>query len=86
MARKQFGRTICWILSRDENYDNVARLESLATRKQPPVVVIAHGEADTLIPTNMGRELAGIVSGDEVCARARGGAPTEVTAEVSKMW
>ena len=55
MAGKQFGIPIYWILSSDENYDNVARMENLAARKQLPGLVIAHGEADTLMPPSIWR-------------------------------
>jgi pimeloyl-ACP methyl ester carboxylesterase len=61
MARHRFGWPLCLLLR--SNYDNVARLRSLAARAQPPRVVILHGADDLAIPASMGRTLAAIVPG-----------------------
>jgi pimeloyl-ACP methyl ester carboxylesterase len=40
------------------NFDNLARLDDLARRNPPPLVVIFHGADDEVIPVRMGRMLA----------------------------
>jgi uncharacterized protein len=56
MAARLFTRPAALLLL--ENYDNRKRLRDLAERPNPPRVAIFHGTADTLIPPDMGRELA----------------------------
>ena len=45
-------------LINSEKYDNVQRLDELATRRHPPRIFIFHGDSDNVIPVEMGRELA----------------------------
>jgi hypothetical protein len=56
MARLAIGWPLCWLLI--HNFDNSARLRELAARPNPPRVIIFHGDADTLVPITMGRQLA----------------------------
>ena len=56
MAAQLFTKPASLLLL--ENYDNRARLLELAARKSPPRITIFHGTADTLIPPEMGRQLA----------------------------
>jgi pimeloyl-ACP methyl ester carboxylesterase len=56
VAAQHFSRPASWLLR--ENYDNRARLRELTARTPPPRIAIFHGTADTLIPVQMGRELA----------------------------
>ncbi|MCG8529171.1 MAG: lysophospholipase [Desulfovibrionales bacterium] len=41
-----------------EKYDNRTCLDQLAARPHPPKIIIFHGDADKVIPVEMGRELA----------------------------
>ncbi|HPB31900.1 MAG TPA: alpha/beta hydrolase [Candidatus Sumerlaeota bacterium] len=52
--------TVHWPLHHmlKDRFDNMARLAELASREQPPVVHILHGESDQIIPFEMGRRLA----------------------------
>jgi pimeloyl-ACP methyl ester carboxylesterase len=43
-----------------DNYDNRAALRELARQNPPPKVTIFHGLEDSMIPPEMGRELAGL--------------------------
>ncbi len=71
MTRRVVGWPLCLLLR--ENYDNAARLRELASRAQPPSVVIMHGTADTVIPVAMGTCLAGIVPGTQLLLRPGAG-------------
>ena len=57
VAAQLFSKPASYLLI--ENYDNRARVEELAKREPPPQITIFHGTADTLIPSDMGRQLAG---------------------------
>lgn len=56
MAQRQVG----WPLKHlaIDRFDNRARLDELAARDKPPVVLIVHGRADNIVPFRMGEELA----------------------------
>jgi uncharacterized protein len=56
VAARLFSKPASYLLI--ENYDNRARIEELAKRDTPPQITIFHGTADTLIPSDMGRQLA----------------------------
>jgi len=56
MARRMFGGAFTWLLV--HKFDNKARLASLGERRNPPEVLLVHGTNDTIIPVEMGRELA----------------------------
>lgn len=56
MAQRTVGWPLCWVLL--HNFDNRARLRELAARPNPPRVLILHGDADSLVPIAMGRQLA----------------------------
>ena len=56
MAARLFTKPAALLLL--ENYDNRARIRELAGRESPPRITIFHGTADTLIPPDMGRQLA----------------------------
>ena len=55
-ARYHVGRPLCWLLL--DRFDNRARLAELAQQAPRPAVTIIHGDADDIVPVNMGRELA----------------------------
>lgn len=55
MARRLYGPFRHVALDR---FDNMARLDELAAREDPPTVWIFHGTADPIIPADMGRQLA----------------------------
>ncbi len=63
MARRHVGWPLYLVLSKDQNYDNAARLRSLGSRPHPPMVAIATGDQDEVIPYTMGQELATIIPG-----------------------
>ena len=56
VAARLFSKPASYLLL--ENYDNRARVQELAQREPPPQITIFHGTADTLIPSEMGRQLA----------------------------
>jgi uncharacterized protein len=56
VAARLFSKPASYLLI--ENYDNRSRVEELAKREPPPQITIFHGTADTLIPSDMGRQLA----------------------------
>ena len=56
MAARLFTKPASLLLL--ENYDNRSRVLELAKREPPPRITIFHGIADTLIPPDMGRQLA----------------------------
>ena len=56
MARRSVGRPLCYILI--DRFDNRARLNELILRPDPPAIHIFHGDADGIVPFEMGRELA----------------------------
>ena len=56
VAARLFSKPASYLLL--ENYDNVARVQELAERQPAPRISIFHGTADTLIPIDMGRDLA----------------------------
>lgn len=56
MAARLFTKPASLLLL--ENYDNRSRVRELAARESPPQITIFHGTADTLIPPDMGRQLA----------------------------
>ena len=56
VAARLFSKPASYLLI--ENYDNRSRVEELAKRDPPPQITIFHGTADTLIPSDMGRQLA----------------------------
>lgn len=56
MARHYIGWTLDLFVQ--ERYDNQARLAELADINPRPSVIIIHGDADTVVPVWMGRELA----------------------------
>ena len=56
VAARLFSKPASYLLI--ENYDNRARMQELAERQPPPRISIFHGTADTLIPSEMGRQLA----------------------------
>lgn len=58
VAARLFSKPASYLLI--ENYDNRSRVQELAKRERPPIITILHGTADTLIPSEMGRELAGL--------------------------
>lgn len=41
-----------------DRFDNEARLDELAARREPPRVLILHGDADGVVPFRMGRTLS----------------------------
>jgi len=61
MAQRTVGWPLCWVLL--HNFDNRARLRELAARPNPPRVLILHGDADSLVPIAMGRQLASMFPG-----------------------
>ena len=56
MAARLFTKPASLLLL--ENYDNRSRVLELAGRESPPRITIFHGTADTLIPPDMGQQLA----------------------------
>ena len=56
MAQRIVGFPFSLLLK--HNFDNQLQMELLARRAQPPRVLIFHGVEDTLIPVEMGRQLA----------------------------
>jgi uncharacterized protein len=60
MARRTVGAPLCHLLR--HRYDNVQSLERIRRRGMPPLSIL-HGEADSLIPHQMGRRLADLVPG-----------------------
>lgn len=52
-------RTVGWPLKYQliDRFDNRARLDELATRPDPPRIVIYHGTSDHIVPYRMGEEL-----------------------------
>lgn len=56
MAAQLFTKPASLLLL--ENYDNRSRVLELAARESPPRIIIFHGTADTLIPPDMGWQLA----------------------------
>ncbi len=56
VAARLFSKPASYLLI--ENYDNRSRVEELANRAPAPQITIFHGSADTLIPSDMGRQLA----------------------------
>lgn len=54
------SRTVPWPLSEllHHRFDNVARMRDLARRQMPPMITIFHGTADSVIPFDMGKDLA----------------------------
>lgn len=56
VAARLFSKPASYLLL--ENYDNRARVQELAERQPAPRISIFHGTADTLIPSDMGRQLA----------------------------
>jgi len=61
MARLKVGWPLCYVLI--HNFDNREQLEELAKRKPPPVIGIASGDHDEVIPWTMGEQLSKIVPG-----------------------
>ena len=61
MARRTAGWPLCWLLR--ANFDNRARMRELASRQQPPRVIVVHGDADEVVPIAMGREIAALMPG-----------------------
>lgn len=57
MARLSVGWPLCNLLR--DRYDNRARLAGLASRADPPAVLILHGTADDIVPFRMSKELSG---------------------------
>jgi len=57
MARRTVGWPLCYLLL--DRYDNAARLNELAARNPRPTVTLFHGQADEIIPFEMGKTLAG---------------------------
>lgn len=57
MARRTVGWPLCCLLL--DRYDNAARLNELAARNPRPEVTLFHGQADEIIPFEMGETLAG---------------------------
>jgi len=56
MARKVVGWPMCLLLR--DRFDNRARLRELAALSPRPALRVHHGDADRVIPVQMGRELA----------------------------
>jgi pimeloyl-ACP methyl ester carboxylesterase len=56
MARRTVGWPLCHLLL--DRYDNAARLNELAARNPRPTVTLFHGQADEIIPFEMGKTLA----------------------------
>lgn len=56
VAARLFSKPASYLLI--ENYDNRSRIEELAKREPAPQITIFHGTADSLIPSDMGRQLA----------------------------
>jgi uncharacterized protein len=60
MARESVGPVLSLLLQ--HHYDNEQRLREIIQQKTPPSITIVHGELDTIIPVEMGRELAALFS------------------------
>jgi len=60
MARRSVGAPLCHLLR--HRYDNVASLKRIRARGLPPLSIL-HGEADSLIPYQMGKTLAELAPG-----------------------
>ncbi len=56
MARRQVGYPLSLLLR--HKFDNVARLQELLGRDEPPEIFLIHGTEDPVIPVRMSRELA----------------------------
>lgn len=56
MARRTVGWPLCLILK--DRFDNIASLDRLISRAEPPQIHIFHGEADEVAPFRMGESLA----------------------------
>jgi predicted esterase len=56
-VRYHVGCPLCWLLL--DRFDNRARLAELPQHAPRPAVTIIHGDADNIVPVQMGRELAG---------------------------
>lgn len=79
MAQLTVGKPLCYLLR--HRYDNSANVRALLGRKLPPLTVL-HGDADTLIPSRMGRELATLAKGNfELVPGAGHGDVVDVAAE-----
>ncbi len=61
MAVRTVGYPLCYLLT--HRFDNRRRLAELSKRPNPPQVAIIHGDADGVVPVEMGRELAGVAPG-----------------------
>jgi pimeloyl-ACP methyl ester carboxylesterase len=55
MAKMRVGFPLNQLLR--HRFDNVARLESILAREDPPAVNIIHGEQDVVVPARMSREI-----------------------------